>query len=65
MSPFSAKSQINKDSLVHIMESTTVDSIKVKLLIQLANLNELSDLKKSFEFVNEAIEIAKKNNLKN
>jgi len=65
MSPFVAKSQINKDSLVHIMESTTVDSIKVKLLIQLANLNELSDLKKSFEFVNEAIEIAKKNNLQN
>ena len=57
---FVAQSQINKDSLALVMESTSVDSIKVKLLTKLSNLYALSDMKKSFAFANKAVEIAKK-----
>ena len=62
--PFLGNAQINKDSLVQVMESTKEDSVKVKLLTKLAYLYSLSDLIKSYEFANNAIEISKKSHLK-
>lgn len=56
--PFLGNAQINKDSLVQVMESTKEDSVKVKLLTKLAYLYSLSDLIKSYEFANNAIEIS-------
>lgn len=54
--------QTNEDSLLKIMGSTKEDSTKLKLLIKLSVLNQLSDLKQSFAYANQAVDLAKKRN---
>lgn len=57
------KSQTKTDSLLTKLESATEDSVKVKILSSLSNSFALTDLKKSFDYANQAITIAKKSGL--
>jgi tetratricopeptide (TPR) repeat protein len=57
------KSQTNTDSLLAKLEAATEDSAKVKILSSLSNSFAITDLKKSFDFANQAIIIAKSSGL--
>jgi len=57
------KSQTNTDSLLAKLEAATEDSAKVKILSSLSNSFAITDLKKSFDFANQAIKIAKSSGL--
>ena len=57
------KSQTNTDSLLAKLEAATEDSTKIKILSSLSNSFAITDLKKSFEFANQAIKIAKSSGL--
>ncbi len=65
LTSLNTKSQTNTDSLIIKLNSNPVDSVKLKILTNLSYAYAITDLKKSFTYANQAIELEKVKGLEN